>query len=110
MRLFVFIIRPSVGAQSTVNTKECRLPGTADLLFLPAHHPGDEGIGARLLALCLWVRGFWIWSRDPSRFSPLLITWQLVPMGEAVLYAPLPTGSWLVPLPWGDYVLCSRPV
>jgi hypothetical protein len=38
---------------------------------------------------------------DPSRFSPLLITWQLVPMGEAVLYAPLPTGSWLVPPPWG---------
>jgi hypothetical protein len=34
---------------------------------------------------------------DPSRFSPLLITWQLVPVGEAVLYAPLPTGSWLVP-------------
>jgi hypothetical protein len=39
---------------------------------------------------------------DPSRFSPLLITWQLVPVGEAVLYAPLPTGSWLAPPPlWG---------
>jgi hypothetical protein len=23
-------------------------------VFLPAHHPGDEGIGARLLALYLW--------------------------------------------------------
>jgi hypothetical protein len=41
-----------------INTKDCRLPGAVDLLFLPAHHPGDEGIGAQLLALCLWVRGF----------------------------------------------------
>jgi hypothetical protein len=46
----------------------------------------------------------------PSRFSPLLITWQLVPVGEAVLYDPLPTGSWLAPPPlWGDYVLGLRP-
>jgi hypothetical protein len=52
-----------------------------------------------------------IHTPDPSRFSPLLITWQLVPVGEAVLYAPLPTGSWLAPPPplWGDYVLGLRP-
>jgi hypothetical protein len=31
-------------------------------------------------------------------------------VGEAVLYAPLPAGSWLVPPPWGDYVLGLRPV
>ena len=50
-------------------------------------------------------------TSDPSRFSPLLITWQLVPVGEAVLYAPLPTGSWLVPPPpGGGYVLGLRPV
>jgi hypothetical protein len=46
---------------------------------------------------------------DPSRFSPLLITWQLVPVGEVVLYDPLPTGSWLISPPWGDYVLGLRP-
>jgi hypothetical protein len=50
-------------------------------------------MGLGLLGRCL--------AFDPSRFSPLLITRQLVPVGEAVLCAPLPTGSWLVPPPWG---------
>jgi hypothetical protein len=44
-------------------------------------------------------------TRVASLLSSLPVTWQLVPVGEAVLYAPLPTGSWLVPPPGGDYVL-----
>jgi hypothetical protein len=51
--LNAFIIVLPVGSKAINGRSTDYLDGRS--VFLPAaHHPGDEGIGARLLALCLW--------------------------------------------------------